>query len=110
MVAILSVVIWVVAVVGFWSGVAYLVDPFGHREIRSKLSLGLTEAEVRAVLGEPRFEYDQDTAPTEYYVNGWSRRERPITGRVLIFMFGEPICYVWFDETGQVEEYFVGGS
>jgi hypothetical protein len=70
----------------------------------------MTEVEVRAVLGEPFREHYRDTAPTDYYVNGYRSRERTITGKVLIFKAGEPICYVWFDEVGRVEDYYVGGS
>jgi hypothetical protein len=89
----------------------WLWDPFRHREIQGKLQLGLTEAQVIRLLGEePAHVYDREGAPVDYYVDGWSRKERPITHRVLIFMLGEPICYVWLDERGLVEDFFVGGS
>jgi hypothetical protein len=113
------------AVLRYWLGVgavcatAYValfiacawIDPFGHRAIRSKLFVGMSVPEVITALGEnPRHDYTRATAPSNYYVTGWSRRERPITGRVLIFFFGEPICYAWFDEAGKLEDFFVGGS
>ena len=89
----------------------WLWDPFGHREIKAKLQLGLNEAQVIELLGEkPAHTYDRESAPVDYYVEGWSRKERPITHRVLVFMLGEPICYVWLDERGLVEDFFVGGS
>ena len=89
----------------------WLWDPFRHREIQGKLQLGLTEAQVIRLLGEePAHVYDREGAPVDYYVDGWSRKERPITHRVLIFRLGEPICYVWLDERGLVEDFFVGGS
>jgi hypothetical protein len=88
-----------------------LWDPFGHREIESKLRVGLTESEVVRLLGEePALTYNRESAPADYYVEGWSRKVRPITHRVLIFKLGEPICYVWLDEHGRVEDFFVGGS
>jgi len=92
-----------------------LADPTGfyatRDSIAGKLRLGLTEPEVIRLMGEaPAYRYEKAGAPAEYYVNGWERHERPITGKVLIFMLGEPICYVWFDEEGRVEEVFVGGS
>lgn len=103
----------IVALVGLPVVVAFfwISDPFGRREIESKLRLGLTEAEVVRLLGAaPAASYDRDTAPANYYVEGWSRRERPITHRVLIFHLGEPICYVWLDKGGLVEDFYVGGS
>ena len=85
--------------------------PFKHRQIESKLRIGLTEPEVIRLLGaDPAHRYQRDDAPIDYYVEGWDRRERAITGKVLIFKLGAPICYVWFDEQGRVEDYFVGGS
>lgn len=108
---------WAVVGALVLGGVAVLVpavwrwDPFGHREIEAKLALGLTEAEIIRVLGRPPAHvFDRSNAPADYYVDGWSRKERPITNRVLIFRFGEPICYVWIDNDGRVEDYFVGGS
>jgi hypothetical protein len=97
-------------------GVVYrIADPLGEfarrRTIESKLKLGLTEADVIRALGaEPDLRYTKNDAPSDYYVVGWERRERPITGSVLIFAFGEPICYAWFDEHGHLEDSFVGGS
>ena len=91
--------------------VVWLWDPFGQREIEGKLRLGLTEPEVARLLGEaPALTYDRATAPADYYVEGWSRKERAITHRVLIFRLGEPICYAWLAERGPVEDFYVGGS
>jgi hypothetical protein len=58
----------------------------------------------------PDHVYDRETAPDHYYVDGWSYKERAITNRVLTFSFGHPICYVWIDEQGRVEDYYLGGS
>ena len=110
--------LWAGLVALMFGGIAVLVialwlwdDPYGHSQIESKLARGLTEAEIIRLLGrEPDQVLDRSSAPADYYVEGWSRKERPITNRVLIFMFGEPICYVWIDNDGRVEDYFVGGS
>lgn len=88
----------------------WLWDLHGHREIESKLRVGLTESEIIRLLGEkPDHTYDRVSAPTDYYVKSYSRKVRPITDRVLIFILGQPIVYVWFDGAGRVEDYFVGG-
>jgi len=89
----------------------WFLDPSGQRELAAKLRPGQTEAQVISLLGEePAFVYDRETAPVDYYVDGWSRKERAITHRVLIFMPGALICYVWLDERGLVEDSFVCGS
>ncbi len=61
-------------------------------------------------LGQPTFRYDQSDAPSEYYVSGYSYKRRTITGYVYIYVRNEAIGYVWFDNSGRVEEVFVGGS
>ena len=81
-----------------------------RERIRSKLELGLTPAQVVERLGEPDYVHGVDTAPEDYYVDGWAYRERPITSTVQVFILGEPIAYVWYDEDGRVEDWFVGGS
>lgn len=83
---------------------------YSHHRIEAKLELGLSSARVRERLGEPSYVYEAESAPEDYYVPGWAHRERPITSEVWIFHIGEPICYVWFDEQGKVEDWFVGGS
>ncbi len=71
---------------------------------------GMTEQEVRVHLGTPTREFERETAPADYYVEGWSFNERPITNKVLIYVGSEPICYVYLDDANTVEEIFVGGS
>ena len=43
-------------------------------------------------------------------MKGWERRERPITGSVLIFLLQGTVCYVWFDAQGLLKDDFVGGT
>ena len=75
-----------------------------------KIKVGMTEAEVRAALGKPLHEYTQKSAPSPYYVKGWTYKERPISSKVLIYIKAEPIAYIWIDGRGRVEDVFVGGS
>ncbi len=72
--------------------------------------VGMTEEEVRSRLGNPQYEYTKESAPADYYVSGWSHKKRDISHKVLIYQEGEPICYVWIDAAGKVEDVFVGGS
>ncbi len=74
------------------------------------IKAGMTEQEVREKLGTPAHVYDKASAPEDYYVKGYSRKERPITNKVLIYIASEPIAYVYLDDQGKVEEVFVGGS
>lgn len=108
---VLTFVVLVVAPIAAFGVLLWATDFFGHEELRNRLRIGMTEAQVRdAMQREPTHVYHRDTAPRDYYVDGWSCRERAITGKVWIFVCGEPICYVWFDRSGVVEDIFVGGS
>jgi len=94
---------------GMLWGAVWLMELPRHRA-EAKLDLGLTAAEVVERLGEPNHVYHADTAPEHYYVPGWGYRQRPITSMVHIFILGEPIGYVWYDEDGRVEDWYFGGS
>lgn len=74
-----------------------------------RISPGLSETEVRGLLGKPHREYDEG-APADYYVSGYARKERRISGKVLIYMGADLVLYVWIDKQGKVEEVFRGGS
>ena len=76
----------------------------------SQVSVGDSEQSVRSALGSPYREYRLESAPPEYYVSGYARRERPITGKVLIYLGADMVFYVWLDRTGYVEETFAGTS
>lgn len=71
---------------------------------------GQTEKQVRALLGTPWREYSQAAAPRDYYVRMFTRRERAITGKVLIYTTADRIFYVWLDNDGNVEDTYYGGS
>jgi hypothetical protein len=75
-----------------------------------QLQVGMSEADVLSLLGEPLEIHHAATAPTDYYVDGWSFERRAISNKVFIYIASEPICYVYFDRAGRVEYVFVGGS
>ena len=74
------------------------------------IAAGTTEAGVLEKLGRPAKKYEADTAPHDYYVSGYQRKDRAISGSVLIYVRGDTIAYVYLDREGRVEEVFVGGS
>jgi outer membrane protein assembly factor BamE (lipoprotein component of BamABCDE complex) len=74
------------------------------------IKVGMTEQEVREKLGAPVHVYETRSAPKDYYVKGYSFKERPITNKVLIYIASEPIAYIYVDHQAKVEEVFVGGS
>ena len=76
-----------------------------------QVKLGDTEAEVLAIAGPPDRQYDRDSAPERYYIGEMAYRARPITWKVFIYR-GDPdlTMFVWFDESGRVEDIFIGGS
>ena len=71
---------------------------------------GMSEDEVRSTLGEPYREYTKESAPWDYYVNGYEYKKREVTHKVLIYLVGDTICYVYTGPDSLVEEVFIGGS
>lgn len=71
---------------------------------------GMTEEEVVQLLGKPFKVYEKETAPKNYYIEGYAFKERPITSKVYIYVASEPILYVYIDKNKKVEDMFLGGS
>ena len=72
---------------------------------------GMTEQQVRHLVGEPDEMYEKDTAPAHYYADGYSYEQRPISNKVLIYWYGaDDIAYIWIGPKGRVEHVFLGGS
>lgn len=99
----------------FWlllfGGGALLPDYFAEdRAQLAQAEVGMTEQEVRAILGAPHRVLEATSAPEDYYVDGWGYDERPISNKVHIYFGGEPIAYVYYDHNNHVEHVFVGGS
>jgi hypothetical protein len=89
-----------------------VLNPFAddYRYFEDAVDIGVSEAEVRRVLGSPYLEYTKEAAPNPYYVEGWHFKKREISNKVLIYMRGEPICYIWINAAGAVEDFYLGGS
>lgn len=89
-----------------------LPDPC-HEErqhFKDSVRVGKSEGHVRLGLGDPTYDYTQANAPTDFYVHGYTHPDRAISGRLLIYVASESICYVYLDKSGNVEYVFVGGS
>lgn len=86
---------------------------FPHREdyafLRS-VQKGWTEAQIRTKLGVPHAEHKAGTPPSVYCIEGRFCHERAITGKLLIYIRGEPTAFYFLDSSGKVEHVFVGGS
>ncbi|HNQ21799.1 MAG TPA: hypothetical protein PKK06_01765 [Phycisphaerae bacterium] len=76
----------------------------------AQVHIGDTEARVVELLGEPNKQYERDGAPADYYIEGYGRRKRPITAKVLIYLGADMVFYIWLDADGRVEEVFQGVS
>lgn len=88
-----------------------LIDP-GKEDVQrfKSIKVGTAKKDVISNLGEPYKSYSKDTAPEDYYVHGYEYRERAINHELLIYIYGDAICYVYVDSTGKVEHVFVGRS
>ena len=75
-----------------------------------QISLGDSEGSVRDLLGEPYREYHADNAPADYYISGYGTRERPISGKVLIYLGADIVLYIWIGGDGLVEDIYRGVS
>ena len=74
------------------------------------IQVGMSDEQVRNILGEPNKIFERSTAPKNYYVAGYAHKEREIGNKVFIYVRNEPIAYVYFDNRNRVEDVFVGGS
>jgi len=80
-----------------------------YKEYR-EIKIGMTQNEVENMLGQPYKVYYKDNAPKNYYIEGWNYKKRNINNKVYIYLEGEPIAYIYFDNDDKVEYVFVGGS
>ncbi|HWL93211.1 MAG TPA: hypothetical protein VNT79_06725 [Phycisphaerae bacterium] len=72
----------------------------------SKVRVGDAESHVRSVLGAPVFGYTRENCPENFYVEGYGKPDRPVRGKVLIYLATDLVLYVWIDPQGRVEELF----
>jgi hypothetical protein len=76
----------------------------------NQIKLGDSMALILKRFGPPTYEYEAKSAPTDYYLSGYQKRERPISNRVLIYVEGDLALYVWIDRLNCVEDMYWGGS
>ena len=95
----------------FWANVYWRQENEPDYSRAAAIDTGMSEAQVRARLGEPWRTYERATAPADYYVRGYSHPNRSISSKVLIYFGGsDMIVYVYLGKDGRVEGTFVGGS
>ena len=70
-------------------------------QLWSQVKVDASESEVRSLLGTPECYYDAASAPTDYYVEGYGRKERSISGAVLIYRSFDLVLYVWLAARGE---------
>lgn len=83
-------------------------DAATREQWHQQVTPGMSEQEVRDKLGEPFKVYAKETAPESYYLPSYPQKVRDITGKVLVYLRGASICYVWTDTNECVEEVFTG--
>jgi hypothetical protein len=71
---------------------------------------GWSEAQIVGLLGKPTREHDASTPSTHWIERGYLEPKRGPTGKVLIYLKGDLVCYCFLDKKGLVEETFIGGS
>jgi len=76
-----------------------------------RIKIGMPEEQVRELLADHLSPVVAVPGMEDYYIDGYSYREREITGKCLIY-FGEydAICYVYLDKDNRVEDVYIGGS
>lgn len=75
--------------------------------------LGHTEREVLTTLGRPHliiYAEDVKKGLVEYPIPGYAYPERPITNKVLVYIKGDAIFYIYIDYNDFVEDVFYGPS
>lgn len=86
-----------------------------YKEIVEVVKSLQTEKQVVEAFGKPYKTVHRGSK--DYYIKGYSFKHREIGNRVLIYfpdnptdMVADIIMYVYIDNEGRVEDYFVGGS
>jgi len=93
-------------------GPAYVPSEYyGERlgQYRS-IQAGMSEQEVLQRLGRPDKIYYRDTAPKNYYEEGYGYEEREIINKVFIYRDAGLVAYIYFDKNNAVEYVYTRGS
>lgn len=108
---LVGVVTLVVAIAGLYFAERLVGAAFEAEYERFRaVQLGMTENQIRALMGEPYKLYGADRGQTDYYIPGYSYEQRRITNKVLIYIGTEAIAYIYLNDADRVEHLFVGGS
>lgn len=80
------------------------------RDYFRRATTGMDESEIVAMFGEPREVVWGQDGGTDYYLPGYSYERRDVSKKVLIYVRGEAIAYIYIGDDDRVEHVFVGGS
>lgn len=107
---LMAVILLLVAVFGMY---VWVNQPYW--ELENRVSSFESAEDFKTEFGDPRYVYR--SGRENYYVEGYSYKNREITGRVEIYFPTLPgyehldfILYVYYSQEGSVEEIYVGGS
>ncbi len=96
--------------VRYWAGYPY-------KKITKQVSNITTEEQANQILGYPDYIFYKNNI--DYYISGYAYKERIIDYKVLVYVSPssellisayDVIIYLYINDKGQVEDYFVGGS
>lgn len=87
-------------------------DDWRHETVEKwkRIRIGDSTTTLVETLGEPKLKFTRDSAPVNYYVDGYARKVRPINGSVSIYLERDLIMYVWLSPDDIVEDVFWGPS
>jgi outer membrane protein assembly factor BamE (lipoprotein component of BamABCDE complex) len=103
---------WFAAGFGIMLAIALALSIYAYRwknaspeYIKAKqIKIGMDEKEVYKLLGQPFKIYEKETAPENYYLEGYAIRKRRITNRVLLYGVGpDEVWYIYIDRQNRVE-------
>ena len=112
MIAVAAVIVLVLVAVAYLARSQRTMEKMFKEDYAAfrSIQIGMSEEQVKNILGEPNKILNKSTAPKNYYVQGYAYKEREIGNKVFIYIRNEPIAYVYFDDRNRVEDVFVGGS
>ncbi len=84
-----------------------------HYISKTKQLLGKTEKDVVKALGPPTHvihKWQVEKGIVKYPVEGYAKPQRSITNKVMIYIKGDAIFYIYINHKGYVEDIFYGPS
>ncbi len=105
---LLPVFIVSIAALFYWANMPYA-------EVKKIMREMETEQDIIKKFGNPDHKFTK--ADRDYYIKGYAYKEREITNKALVYFpmlgknnYHDIILYVYIDNKGEIENYFVGGS